>query len=221
MPGVELDPAHVRSVRAFRWKKRGDGARQHRGLKPDQVQAALHAAGVTGLVRPVKGWGQTDFVPLRINKGLGLRVLAAELGGTAAREVGSKRLDAQDGRPAQGALAALAVGDTEADIPMLALAEHAWAPAHADAAVRRARAHIARRPYHAGLAEAVGAVLGHKPGGCPVCRLPQLPASARLLTGILSAQESRTPASMAWSGVRLAVAARLLRRSGKAWETTA
>ncbi|MGH2909790.1 MAG: hypothetical protein ACRDK8_10885, partial [Solirubrobacteraceae bacterium] len=38
--------------------------------------------------------------------------------------------------------------------------------------LRRAGFEIMSRPYQAGLAQAVGRVVGHRPGGCPLCRPP-------------------------------------------------
>jgi hypothetical protein len=141
LDGVRLDPRYTYSIRAY-------------GL--DERMLVDRRA-----VRAVPGEGQTDFVPVGIDKATGLEAL---LGGRGP---------------------AFAVGDTEADLPMLSLARRAAAPRHAGSALRRLRV---GRPYQAGLAEAVGALLGHAPGACPDCAV-ELDGRAELLLSILSAQE--------------------------------
>ena len=121
-------------------------------------EAAIACVTAAGDVYAVRGEGQTDFVPTGIHKGLGVTALLAELGA--------------------GQLA-LAVGDTASDLPLLALAGHAAAPGHAGWALRHVRV---RRPYQAGLAEAVEAFLGRS---CDV----RLEPRTELLMAILSAQE--------------------------------
>ena len=128
-------------------------------------------------VRAVRGESQTDFVPIGIDKATGLETLLAELG---EQEL------------------VFAVGDTEADLPMLAIAERAAAPRHAGSALRRLRV---GRPYQAGLALAVADLLGHAPGGCPDCRVV-LDEHAELLMTILSAQE-RGPLGILRTAFRL------------------
>lgn len=148
------------------------------GLPEAAIAAALRDGGTCA----VRGEGQTDFVAAGIDKATGLRVLLGELGDRLA----------------------LAVGDTVSDLPMLALAERAFAPASADAHVRAAGVPLVRRPYQAGLAEAVGRLLGHRPGGCPVCRAPEVSRRTRLLLDLLSAREAgpvdvpRRLAKLAW-----------------------
>src|SRR5439155_8628767 len=85
---------------------------------------------------------------------------------------------------------ALAVGDTASDLPMFALAEHSLAPASADAAVRRSAVDRVGSSYQAGLAEAVGKLLGHPPGACAVCRPPAVSRRTKLLLDVLSVQEA-------------------------------
>jgi len=67
----------------------------------------------------------------------------------------------------------------------------------------RASSHrLLGRPYQAGLAEAVGELIGHAPGGCPQCAGPDdAPGRAVMLT-LLGARE-RGPAHMALRGARL------------------
>jgi hypothetical protein len=69
-----------------------------------------------GLVRVVHGEGRTDFVPIGVNTGTGLRALADRLGGRVA----------------------LAVGDSAEDLTMFAEAVITHAPRNADDAVRAA-----------------------------------------------------------------------------------
>jgi hypothetical protein len=85
---------------------------------------------------------------------------------------------------------ALAVGDTVADLPMLREAALRFAPAHADPRLSREGVERLRAPYQAGLALAVGRLIGHEPGGCPACRAPRLGPEADLLISLLSAGEA-------------------------------
>ena len=113
-----------------------------------------------------------------IDKGTGLRALVADLD-AGGRGSGDKPL-------------ALAVGDTVSDLPMFDLAAMAFAPANADALVRSSAVTVLRRPYQSGLAMAAAGLLGHSPGGCPVCRDAPLSRDTRLFLAILAAQEAGT-----------------------------
>jgi len=158
LPGVVVDPTYRRSVRAYRF--RPDGA--HTGLARDELDAFLRGTRL----RSLEGDAQTDFQVARVDKGTGLRTLADMLG-----------------RPV-----VLAVGDAEPDVPMLELAERAFAPAGSSPQVRPVARETAR-PYQAGLLEAVGALVGHRPGGCPACAVPARAADARLIATCLRAKD--------------------------------
>jgi hydroxymethylpyrimidine pyrophosphatase-like HAD family hydrolase len=170
--GVQLDPDYRYAVRAYRV----DAAGRRRALRPATVGAALERSGAVEQLQAITGEAQTDFVVRGQDKGTGLRVLLAELG-----------VDSAAGKPL-----ALAVGDTLADLPMLTIAARPYTPGHADGQLRRAGVNVLRQPYQAGLARAVAQLLGHHPGGCPICQLPPLPADARRLGMILAAQEAGT-----------------------------
>ncbi|MDX6688499.1 MAG: hypothetical protein QOF86_4627, partial [Baekduia sp.] len=131
----------------------------------------LTRAGATQ-TRRIHGDAQTDLVPPGVDKGAGVRALAALLGsgGEAAPVV-------------------LAVGDGLPDVPVLDLAARPYAPAHAGRAVRR-HARTTRRPYTAGVAEAVGALLGHAPGTCPRCRIPEATSGRSLMLALLALREA-------------------------------
>ena len=164
---VHLDPTYRHSVRAFRLDDRG----RRLGLPAGRVARAL-ASGAEGLVRPVPGRQQTDFIGARTDKSRGLRALACRLGAGADAPL------------------ALAVGDTASDLGMLGLATTAIAPGNADAAVRRARGVTVVRPAaQAGLAAAVARLVGHRPGGCERCAAPPLPGSSRLLLDLLEVED--------------------------------
>ena len=182
---VVVGTDHRHAVRAWRTNDRG----ARRGLSEEAVAAALEAAGA-GRVRVVPGEGQTDFVPAAVDKATGLRALLDVLD------------EAPDGTPL-----ALAVGDAVEDVPMLALAQLGRAPANADAAMRASGARRARRPYQAGLAQAVGELIGHAPGACPHCAAPPGAPGRGLVEGVLALRE-RGPAHMAWRAARLMVRAR-------------
>jgi hypothetical protein len=169
-PGVSVDHRHRRSVRA--WTTGADGRR--RPLAPALVGDLLATSAPTSRLVAVAGQGQTDMVVAGVDKGTGLGALLAHLHPGA-------------GRPAWPL--AVAVGDTPGDLALLALAERGFAPAHAGPGLGSDRVEVVRRPYQAGLADAVGALLGHPPGGCPACRAPTLPPRARALVEVLSLHE--------------------------------
>jgi hypothetical protein len=157
-PSVVVDEGFAGSVRAY--------SRGHNGsrgpLGAEQERAALAVApGVTA----IRGDLQTDFVA-GVDKGAGLLEL-------------TRLLDAP---------VVFAIGDAEADLPMLALAEHAYAPAAASPALR-AEARVVRHEYQAGLLDAVAAFLGHRPERCRVCAPPRLPPEGRLIAAALRAKD--------------------------------
>jgi hypothetical protein len=165
--GVCVDAGARHAVRAYAVD--GDGRRRR---PPDAaVAAALGAAGAHG-VRVVRGDGQTDLVPEGVDKGTGVRALLARLG---ADPTGPRPLHA-------------AVGDTAADAPLLRLAIRPYAPAHADRRLRPL-ARTTRGAYAAGLAEAVGEVLGHAPGTCAACRVADGGDARRSLLALLALRE--------------------------------
>lgn len=170
--GVALDPSYGHAIRAFdvRGKRGRSGGRGP--LPARQAAEAIALAG--GGIEAIVGDGQTDFVASTIDKGSGLRALAAALGCPQARPC------------------ALAVGDSAADLPLAQLAALACAPRHADPALARGGFQIMRSPYQAGLAQAVGRLLGHAPGGCARCRLPPGTPERALTRSLLGiAEEGR------------------------------
>jgi hydroxymethylpyrimidine pyrophosphatase-like HAD family hydrolase/adenine/guanine phosphoribosyltransferase-like PRPP-binding protein len=181
-PGIAFGGGRVASVRAYRHDERG----RRRGLDDADVAAALAAAGADR-VTVAPGDRQTDFHAAGHDKAAGLRALLA------------------------GAPLALAVGDTENDATMLALAERAFAPSHARAALAGATGvTFTRGAYGFGARDAAAAYLGHAPGGCPVCaRDPHPPAVDALLAALGARERDR------WGKLRAAATiARALRRSG-------
>jgi hydroxymethylpyrimidine pyrophosphatase-like HAD family hydrolase len=173
LPGVHVGTDHEHAVRA--WRIGSDG--RTRALQAEHIEAALHAAGREH-VRAVPGEGQTDFVAATVGKAQGLRAL-----------LGDEPL-------------ALAVGDAVEDVPMLALAQVGLAPANADTAMRASGHRRTRRPYQAGLAEAVGELVGHAPGACACCAAPADAPGRDVVLGVLAARE-RGGAHMAWRTARL------------------
>jgi hydroxymethylpyrimidine pyrophosphatase-like HAD family hydrolase len=198
LDGVHLDAAHVHSVRAHTLSS--EGARS--ALPAQTIAAALSAAGLDGRVRVVSGDLQTDFVAAGVDKGRGLLALAERLDGPASRPD-----------------VALAVGDTAADLPMLALARRSFAPANAAAEVR-SQVQLLRSSYQSGLLEAVRYELGHWPRRCASCRPPRPRSreSALLLT-ILTALDGGGAHRIASAGalaVRLAAQSRRRQERGTA-----
>ncbi len=171
--GVRLDPAYAHAVRAYRVGSNG----RRRPLRPAEVADCVEASGAADSVRVIPGGSQTDFVAAGIHKGAGLRALVQALGG-----------DEREPSPVRAEIA-LAVGDTASDAPMLALARAAFVPSHAAAQATATGARRVRRPYQAGLSLAVADLLGHRPGGCACCRVPQQTAERELLLDLFSIAE--------------------------------
>jgi len=178
-PSVFVDRGYGHGVRAY--DAAGAG-----GLEPAHAARAIVEAGVGGRVRTIEGELQTDFAAAGVDKGTGLETLAGEES------------------------IALAVGDSTSDLPMLALADRAFAPGNATGSVRDATGvRVTRAPYQAGLAAAVGGLIGHRPGGCELCRAPQLSLDAQLFMRVLAAQDAGR-----WSKLRHGLAlTRLVRRA--------
>ena len=165
--GAVLDPDYRYGIRASAL----DGAAP--GPLPDETIAQAIRGADAHQIAAIGGMRQTDFVPASIDKGRGVATLVAELGRSVA---GPKPL------------LAFAVGDTAADIPMLALAERPFAPAHA-AQELSGRATIARAPFQLGFAEAVAQLIGHVPGSCPRCQLVGPSRERRMLIALLGVRE--------------------------------
>lgn len=176
-----VDDAYRHAVRAFAVDR--DGRRR---ALDREIAAACAAAGDPDRVQIVEGEGQTDFVVVTIDKGVGIRALASHLGATG----GSRR-----------GILAFAIGDTVSDLPMLREAELAFTPANADQAVRDAGVEVVSASYQAGLSVAVGRLIGHPPGACAICRAPTLSPETALLVSLLSVRE----------GGRIELARRFLR----------
>lgn len=187
LDGIHLDPDFRYAVRAYRLDPTG----QRRSLSREQVALALTQSHIEERIRPICGEAQTDFMRVGIDKGTGLRVLTEEL---------DMESQAGDKKPL-----ALAVGDTVSDLPMFELATLAYAPANADARVRRAGVKVMGQPYQSGLALAASQLLGHLPGECPTCRTPDLSAEARLLLTLLGLQE-QGKRGMLWRTLLLLIA---------------
>jgi hydroxymethylpyrimidine pyrophosphatase-like HAD family hydrolase len=182
--GVTVNRDYLASVRAFRIQNG-----HTRALDAALTERALRTSA-QGRITAVHGEAQTDFTISRVDKAWGLGTL-------------SRRLTAD------GGAVALAVGDSVSDLPMLAVAERALAPANADAAVRGAGVEVLSKPYQAGLAQGVARLIGHPPGGCELCRAPLLPARTKFVLDVLSAREqgklsmAATLARLPWSVGRL------------------
>lgn len=179
LPGVEVDPRYAYAVRA------------RAGAGP--VPASL-LAGITVLngpdVRVIHGQGQTDITVAGVDKGTGLRALAALLPGSPA--------------------CALAVGDTAPDLPMLASAALARAPRNAQLGAGGSGIRQTRGAYQAGLAQACADLLGHPPGRCPACRPPEAGPRTRAVLAIL---DLRANGLASVPGRTMALGSSLLRRA--------
>jgi hydroxymethylpyrimidine pyrophosphatase-like HAD family hydrolase len=170
--GIHVGAAHQRSVRA----SGGAAAGVRTPLPQGLTREVLGALGLAGQVRVVHGDAQTDFVLHGVNKGRGIQALL---------QAWARGPAADDRKPL-----ALAVGDTELDLPMLGLARMAFAPANADQKVRDAGVEVTSGDCQQGLARAVARLVGHYPGTCPVCAAPAQGRDSELLLSVLSAQSA-------------------------------
>ena len=135
-----------------------------------RAQGLRAALGTLPGTVAVPGDAQTDFIPAGVEKAAGVRALLALLGEHHAE-------------------VALAVGDTAMDLGILRMAKLGLAPGHAGRAVRDEGVRCTRAPYQAGLAQAVGRLIGHRPGSCAQCAPPVLTPGERLLTSLVSVGE--------------------------------
>jgi len=172
-PELTLDGDYPRIVRVSRTR----AGRTRRGLDAETVAGLLETPGTGDRLTAIPGEYQTDFAATGVSKDQALCVLLDQLDGA-----GGVRRD-------PGHRLELAVGDGRADVGMLRLARLGLAPANADEVMRRSGASVLRRSYQAGLGDAVGRLLGHRPGSCPACRLPALTPDARELLALVSVQE--------------------------------
>ncbi len=146
-------------------------ARQGNGPLPAGILAEIRAIGGTDVeIHP--GEGQTDIVPADTDKGTGLRALAG--------------LMADPG-------CALAVGDALPDLPLFACAELARAPHNANFGGAGVGPQRTRHAYQAGLADACGDLIGHRPGGCRACRPPAFAPRTKALLAVLDLRSNGLP----------------------------
>jgi hypothetical protein len=128
----------------------------------------LPAATLPDGLRAVVGEEQTDVVSLRTDKVDGLATLLRRLGTDVP---------------------VLAVGDTASDVGMLRWARNSVVPRHADAAAKAAAGRVAARPYQLGLADAIGTLIGHRPGECARCAPPTTSPETRTMLQLLRLPE--------------------------------
>ena len=153
-PEVDLDPRYRYTVRA-----RAPGG----GPLPADLIASLASAAQPG-VRLVHGQGQTDFVWAGVDKGSGLRALAARLSAPGC---------------------ALAVGDSASDLPLFECAGLARAPRNARLGAGGSGIRLTRHAYQAGLVDACSDLLGHRPGECPACHPPAFAPRTKAMLALL------------------------------------
>lgn len=177
MVGVWIDSRYRYAVRAYELDARGS----RRALRPETVQKVMSQRALASGIRPIQGWSQTDFVPIHAEKADGLRAAAARIGG-----------------PGSGPLLALAVGDSASDLSMLAAAKHAYGPANSTVDLVAGGVAIVRGSGPMGLATAVGRIIGHQPGACGLCRLPDPGAVGSRLFALLNSYDER-----GWRRLRL------------------
>ncbi len=172
IPDLYVDPAYGHIVHAARWDQTGG---RLQALSSEVVRSVLAAANVGDRVVPVSARSQTDFVPKGIDKGSAVRALLMQFGNAD-----------------QVARLAMAIGDTEPDTSLLAAADAGFAPARARAIFAGQRVVITRRSGQGSLADAVEALVGHRPGMCDRCAFPRPKAQDNILLSALDAQGAGT-----------------------------
>lgn len=163
LAGLEMDGAYRHSIRVYR--RVADARRT--APDADAIRRALGVHGLNAVVDVIPGDSQVDLVAAGVTKGAALAQLADRLDGAIA----------------------LAVGDGQRDISAFSFARLAAAPRHAPRTVRAAAGWTAPNPYQAGLADAVGRLLGHRSGSCAACAIPAQPPLRLDLLTLISAQE--------------------------------
>lgn len=161
--GALVDSTYAGTVAAYVMSD--DAVR--RPVGSEVVRGALERGA--GLVEAAVGTSQVDFRPRQTDSGSGLRYLLGELG-TAGR------LEA-------------AIGDAKASQAVFGLAARAGPVADATKVPGSRAVNRAARPAASSVAQAVGDLLGHRVGGCAVCRMPPLPSRTRLMVGMLEATD--------------------------------
>ncbi|MGZ4608581.1 MAG: HAD family hydrolase, partial [Blastococcus sp.] len=133
-----------------------------------QRLGALPWAALPEGLRAIAGDEQTDVVTARLDKADGVRALVERLGGEPP---------------------VLAVGDTASDVGLLGCARTSVVPRHADGRAKAAATRVARHAYQGGLADAVGGLIGHRPGNCPRCAAPDMTIETRTMLQLLRVPE--------------------------------
>jgi hydroxymethylpyrimidine pyrophosphatase-like HAD family hydrolase len=180
-PNVHIDSGYRRVVRASLLV---GGSRAP--LPDELVDRVLAGLDLEWKVRAVHGLAQTDLVIQRVDKGSGVRALAAALRPEADRSP----------------VLAFAVGDSAPDLRLFAEARAWYAPSNSDSAVKASGARVMPGRHQAGLGQAVADVIGHAPGMCAVCRPPRLTKDADLLLTALAASDAGRWSKLA-RGLRL------------------
>jgi hydroxymethylpyrimidine pyrophosphatase-like HAD family hydrolase len=186
---IYLDNDYRYAIRAYRLD--ADGKRTH--VDNESVEEILLETDSTEQVYAIQGISQTDFMVKRIDKGYGIGEWLVNFDGSTQRpgehHKGWKPL-------------ALAVGDSATDLPMLNLAELAYAPANASWEVKQSEIPITSGSYQRGLEQAVAKYIRHHPGSCPACALEAFPDQTAFIQDIFAAQENGT-IGMLWQAIKL------------------
>jgi hydroxymethylpyrimidine pyrophosphatase-like HAD family hydrolase len=194
IPGVFLDERHEHSIRAWTYEDRSHEGRSLLSLLGGRMASPyvgrFPAPLRTLAVRQVLAEEElnrlvirqttldTTILPREVDKGSGLLALLSLAG--------------------QERLRTVAVGDSEADLPMLRAAERSFAPAHISCA-RQARAigcRVARRSYQSGLLEIARAIVHPDGGRCPRCPAPLRERAGHLFLDLLHAADRSRGSSL-------------------------
>jgi hydroxymethylpyrimidine pyrophosphatase-like HAD family hydrolase len=175
-PGISLEAGYRYCVRAYQVDKTG----KHSRLSEEIISRILEDSKSTSQVYVIQGDGQTDFVASRINKGAGLMAWLERFNPDALTSENGFITD----KPLE-----MAVGDSMADVPMLALAKRPFAPSHTRLDHTLQGIQITSKPYQQGVEQAVRELIHHRPGGCRTCTHAIETAETSYMLKILSVQE--------------------------------
>ncbi|HWD25106.1 MAG TPA: HAD hydrolase family protein, partial [Acidimicrobiales bacterium] len=166
--GLEVDPdfAGVVRIRAI------DRSRRSTGIGVPAAIDIVQAAEVSeASIRVIDGEDQTDLSPTEVDKGLALRFLLDHYYESVGQPL------------------ACAVGDSESDRSMFAIAERAYAPGNATLGPSVEGIRVARERYQLGCVAAASDLIGHAVGSCPTCAAPPMSSATEAVITLLSLQE--------------------------------
>ncbi len=175
--GVYVNQDYQYAVRAYCLDKNGEPS----GLTNGVIQSLTSGLDYPERIYAIQGKSQTDFMTRRINKAVGIEEWIQHFDAASSDTAADEHEDIP---------LAFAMGDSAADLPMLAMAKHAAIAGHARLPDLPEGIQRSSRPFQRGFWQAVTNFIGHEPGSCPICRHEPFTAETEYMLDILSAQEN-------------------------------